>query len=114
MLNKGPCQITGLAWTGGGRISHVDISTDGGRNWHEARLSGPVLPHALTRFNFDWNWQGDGAYIMSRAVDERGAVQPTISQLRKVRGENSTSHNNAIQAWRIHSSGEVENVQMED
>ena len=112
MKRKGPCQITGLAWTGGGRIKHVDISVDGGRNWREARLSGLVLPHALTRFYFDWDWHGDEAFIMSRAVDETGSVQPTISQLRKVLGENSTSHNNAIQTWRIHPDGKVENVQL--
>ena len=112
LLDKGYYNVTGLAWSGRGRIRRVDISTDGGRNWREARLENPVLPKALTRFNFDWVWDGSPAVLQSRAVDETGHVQPRINQLREVRGTRSIYHNNAIQSWRVADSGEVFNVQV--
>ncbi|MBU6188711.1 MAG: sulfite dehydrogenase [Betaproteobacteria bacterium] len=112
LLDKGYYNVTGLAWSGRGRIRRVDISVDGGRNWREARLESPVLPKALTRFNFDWVWDGSPAILQSRAIDETGHVQPRINQLREVRGTRSIYHNNAIQSWRLADSGEVFNVQV--
>jgi len=112
LLDKGYYNVTGLAWSGRGRIRRVDVSVDGGRNWREARLENPVLPKALTRFNFDWVWDGSPAILQSRAIDETGHVQPRINQLREVRGTRSIYHNNAIQSWRVADSGEVFNVQV--
>ena len=112
LLDKGYYNVTGLAWSGRGRIRRVEVSTDGGRNWREARLESPVLPKALTRFNFDWVWDGSPTVLQSRAVDETGHVQPRINQLREVRGTRSIYHNNAIQSWRVADSGEVFNVQV--
>jgi sulfane dehydrogenase subunit SoxC len=112
LLDKGYYNVTGLAWSGRGRIRRVDVSVDGGRNWREARLENPVLPKALTRFNFDWVWDGSPAILQSRAIDETGHVQPRINQLREVRGTRSIYHNNAIQSWRLADSGEVFNVQV--
>lgn len=111
LLDKGYYEITGLAWSGRGRIKRVDVSTDGGRNWRTAKLQEPVLPKALTRFRFDWNWDGSPALLESRAIDETGHVQPTMAQLRAVRGTRSIYHNNAIKTWRIAPDGEVTNVQ---
>ena len=86
---------------------------DGGRNWREARLENPVLPKALTRFNFDWVWDGRPAILQSRAIDATGYVQPKITQLRAVRGTRSIYHNNAIQSWLVAANGEVSNVQVD-
>jgi sulfane dehydrogenase subunit SoxC len=88
------------------------VSTDGGRNWRTARLSEPVLTKALTRFRIDWTWNGGPALLQSRVIDETGYVQPTIRQLRSVRGSRSIYHNNAIQTWRVDATGEVSNVQV--
>ena len=88
------------------------MSVDGGRNWREARLENPVLPKALTRFNFDWVWDGSPTVLQSRAVDETGHVQPRINQLREVRGTRSIYHNNSIQSWKVAETGEVFNVQV--
>ena len=77
------------------------MSIDGGRNWRTARLQEPVLTKALTRFRIDWTWDGSPALLQSRAIDETGYVQPTIRQLRAVRGTRSIYHNNAIQTWRV-------------
>jgi sulfane dehydrogenase subunit SoxC len=103
-------EISGIAWSGRGRISRVDISTDGGRTWGEAELQEPVLPIALTRFRFPWEWDGQPAQLQSRAIDETGYVQPTAEQLVAARGTNSTYHMNAIQTWAVAETGEVTNV----
>ena len=111
LLDKGYYNVTGLAWSGRGKVTRVDVSSDGGRNWRSARLEGPVLSKALTRFNIDWVWDGTTAILQSRAVDDTGYVQPKLNQLRAVRGTRSLYHNNAIQSWRVAESGEVSNVQ---
>jgi len=112
LLDRGYHEITGLAWSGRGKVKRVDVSTDGGRNWRTARLSEPVLTKALTRFRIDWTWNGGPALLQSRVIDETGYVQPTIRQLRTVRGTRSIYHNNAIQTWRVDATGEVSNVQV--
>ncbi|MEP6608680.1 MAG: sulfite dehydrogenase [Burkholderiaceae bacterium] len=112
LIGRGYYEITGLAWSGRGKVSRVDVSVDGGRNWQTARLQEPALPKALTRFRFDWNWDGAPALLQSRAVDQTGHVQPTIRQLREVRGVRSIYHNNAVQTWRVQPDGEVWNVQV--
>ncbi len=112
LLDRGFYNISGLAWSGRGRIQRVDVSVDGGRSWRQARLEGPVLPKCLTRFNVDWVWDGKPAVVQSRATDETGHVQPTYRQLRAVRGTRSIYHNNAIQSWLVQESGEVKNVQL--
>ncbi len=112
LIGKGFYNVTGLAWSGRGRIKRVDVSFDGGRNWRTARLDTPILPKACTRFSIDWVWDGGPAILQSRAIDETDYVQPKINQLREVRGTRSIYHNNAIQSWKVAESGEVSNVQV--
>ncbi|HVE49544.1 MAG TPA: sulfite dehydrogenase [Casimicrobiaceae bacterium] len=112
ILDRGYHEITGLAWSGRGKVTRVDVSTDGGRNWRTARLQQPVHTKALTRFRIDWNWNGGTALLQSRVIDETGYVQPTYRQLRATRGTRSIYHNNAIQTWRVEASGAVGNVQL--
>ena len=112
LLDKGFYNISGLAWSGRGTIKRVDVSVDGGRNWRTARLEGPVLPKALTRFNIDWVWDGKPAILQSRAIDSTGYVQPKMNQLRAVRGTKSVYHQNAIHSWKVAENGEVSNVQV--
>lgn len=113
LLQKGMHTITGLAWSGRGKIVRVDVSTNGGRNWRSARLEEPVMSKCLTRFNLPWQWDGSEAVLQARAVDSSGYVQPKIAQLRFVRGTRSIYHNNAIQSWHVANSGEVTNVQVD-
>src|SRR5690606_8971736 len=112
LLDKGFYNISGMAWSGRGKVTRVDVSTDGGINWRQARLETPVLSKAVTRFNIDWVWDGKPAILQSRAVDETGYVQPSYGQLRAARGTKSIYHNNAIQSWKVVESGEVSNVQV--
>ncbi len=112
LLDKGFYNISGMAWSGRGKVTRVDVSTDGGINWRQARLETPVLSKAVTRFNIDWVWDGKPAILQSRAADETGYVQPSYGQLRAARGTKSIYHNNAIQSWKVVESGEVSNVQV--
>ncbi|WP_374326545.1 sulfite dehydrogenase [Azonexus sp.] len=112
LLEKGFYNVTGIAWSGRGKITRVDVSFDGGINWKTARIEGPVQNKALTRFNVDWVWDGKPAMLQSRAIDETGYVQPAYGQLREVRGSKSIYHNNAIQTWKVAANGEVSNVQV--
>lgn len=112
ILEKGLHTISGLAWSGRGKITRVDVSVDGGNSWKTATLQTPVLSKCLTRFTLPWTWDGKPALLQSRAQDETGFVQPTMRQLRAVRGTRSIYHNNAIQTWQLHDTGEVSNVQI--
>ena len=106
---RGVYEISGLAWSGHGSIVRVDITTDGGATWTAAELQTPVLPLAHTRFRASWNWDGRDALIASRATDDTGYLQPTLSDLVKLRGSNSGYHNNAILPWKVSATGVVTN-----
>jgi sulfane dehydrogenase subunit SoxC len=104
-------ELTGLAWSGRGRIERVEITTDGGRTWVKAALQEPRLPIALTRFRLPWRFDGRDSLIASRAVDETGYVQPTKDALIAARGTNSIYHYNGIKVWRVKADGTVTNVE---
>ncbi len=109
---KGFTIVSGLAWSGRGTIERVDVTIDGGKNWHTARIDGPSLPKALHRFYYEFEWDGKPLLLQSRAIDSTGYVQPTKNELRAVRGTNSIYHNNGVQTWHVRENGEVENVEI--
>ena len=104
--------LSGIAWSGRGKIARVDVSLDGGRNWRTAQIDGPAWDKALTRFYYEFDWDGRELLLQSRAMDDSGYVQPSKNELRKHRGVNSIYHNNGIQTWHVHKNGEVENVEV--
>ncbi len=109
-LEPGWVEIRGLAWTGRGRITRVEVSTDAGKSWAPAQLQAPVLAKAHTRFRHLWNWDGRPTSILSRAHDETGYVQPTRAQLDAARGAPKSPfayHYNPITSWRIERDGAV-------
>jgi sulfane dehydrogenase subunit SoxC len=113
MKLKGPglYEIVGFAWSGRGKITAVDVTVDGGRNWQQAQLEEPIFDKCLTRFRFRWKWDGAPAVIASRAVDSTGYVQPTVEQIGKVRALTGfVQHHNGIFPWAINSAGEVKNA----
>ena len=119
-LNEpGYYEITGIAYSGTGRIMKVMVSADGGQSWGEAALQQPILPKAFTRFRMPWRWNGQPAVLQSRAWDESGTVQPTRADFVKVRGQTTTppsvlafpsQHFNAITSWAVNNKGEVRHV----
>jgi sulfane dehydrogenase subunit SoxC len=115
LSERGWYEITGLAWSGGGAIRKVEVSTDGGKSWHVAQLKGTPQPMAHTRFGFMWNWDGDEHVILSRTTDEIGHVQPTREEAAKAMGVAYTpkfrplQNDNTIMPWKIASDGSVTN-----
>ena len=109
LKSKGFYEISGLAWSGNGKIRRVEVSTDGGKSWSEAVLQEPVIDKSLVRFRFPWMWDGAPATLMSRAVDSSGEVQPTMDAVINAKSANTFYHNNAIQPWRVAANGEVTN-----
>jgi sulfane dehydrogenase subunit SoxC len=104
-------ELTGLAWSGSGRIERVEITTDGGKSWVNAQLHEPRLPIAFTRFRLPWRFDGRETVIASRATDETGYIQPTREALIAVRGTNSGYHFNGMKFWKINANGTVTNVE---
>ncbi len=89
MKGPGYYEISGVAYSGTGRIAKVMVSADGGKSWGQAALQGPVLPQAFTRFRMPWRWDGQPVILQSRAWDEAGAVQPTRAEFVAARGQTS-------------------------
>jgi sulfane dehydrogenase subunit SoxC len=107
---SGPYEITGLAWSGRGKVQRVEISTDQGQTWHDADLQTPVLSKAATRFRSSWRWNGAPTTLQSRCTDETEYVQPALDDLVRVRGPFSQYHCNAIKTWYVHEDGSVSHV----
>jgi sulfane dehydrogenase subunit SoxC len=105
--DKGWWEIKGLAWSGRGRITRVDVSFDRGTTWAPAQLDGPGLPLAPVRFRALWNWDGRETVLMSRATDDTGYVQPTVLQVAAARGENTYYHSNHVRAWKVAADGKI-------
>jgi sulfane dehydrogenase subunit SoxC len=112
----GVYEIQGLAWTGGGAIRQVEVTTDGGRTWKEAQLQQPVLPRAHTRFRLLWTWNGEETVIESRCADERGRQQKLLVDIRKQYGDNPDNWRSSdsagerfsgTQPWKILRDGSV-------
>ena len=119
MKGQGFYEISGVAYSGNGRIAKVMVSADGGKTWAQAALQEPVLPKAFTRFRVPWRWDGSPAVLQSRAWDEGGNVQPTRAQIVAQRGETKSvppvtgfpsQHFNGITSWAIERNGEVKHV----
>jgi sulfane dehydrogenase subunit SoxC len=112
LSRRGFHEISGIAWSGRGKIARVEVSVDGGSTWQQATLQEPVLTRAITRFRLPWEWHGESAVIQSRAIDETGYVQPTLESLVAERGLNAGYHNNAITPWRVAANGAVTNARL--
>lgn len=110
LAGEGLREISGLAWSGNGRVRRVEVSADGGASWAEAALAAPVLPQALTRFRVPWRWEGGPATLMSRATDETGATQPRRDAWLARYAPGQGYHSNAIQSWRVDRKGRVSHV----
>jgi sulfane dehydrogenase subunit SoxC len=111
-------QLTGLAWSGGGAVRRVEVSTDGGQTWKDAEIRGAVHAKAHTRFGMDWKWDGGECVLQSRCTDELRQVQPSRAELAaffKVPPDHYKTHgvqgtDNTIQPWRVAGDGSVHNA----
>ena len=110
MQGPGLHEIAGLAWSGAGKIRRVDVSLDGGTSWREAKLQDPIFSKSLTRFRLPWEWNGAPVQLQSRAIDEKGNVQPTRASWLAEYMPEQRYHNNSIQTWSVNTNGEINNV----
>lgn len=114
LWTRGFHEISGLAWSGRGKIIRVEVSVDGGESWRDAELQGPVYTKALTRFRIPWMWKGEEALLQSRSTDETGYVQPTRDVLIAARGmsqgPDGFNHFHGIKSWRVHNDGKVTHI----
>jgi sulfane dehydrogenase subunit SoxC len=112
---KGFYEISGLAWSGGGAIKQVEVSTDGGKKWNKAEFKGTPQRMAHARFAYQWNWDGNETELLSRCTDEIGQVQPSREQIAKYWNKpydatfSVPGLDNSIQPWRIARDGSVTN-----
>ncbi len=106
----GVYEISGLAWSGAGRIRRVEVSTDGGATWADAALTGEERPKAFVRFRLPWEWAGKEAVLQSRATDEKGQVQPVRKEWLARYSPGNLFHNNSIVSWSVGADGSVKNV----
>jgi DMSO/TMAO reductase YedYZ molybdopterin-dependent catalytic subunit len=77
VVQAGPCEITGRAWSGEGEVSGVDVSTDGGASWSPAELSENALGRwAWRAWRFGWDAEPGEHELRCRARDTSGNEQP--------------------------------------
>jgi len=111
MQGPGLYEISGLAWSGAGRIARVDVSADGGKTWAPTALQEPVLSKSLTRFRIPIEWKGGRpVHLRSRAADEQGNTQPNRDEWGSQYASGSYYHYNAIQSWKIEPDGRIRNT----
>ncbi len=120
LKEPGYYNISGVAYSGSGRIERVMVSADGGKSWAEAALTGPIFPKSFTRFNIPWRWDGQPAILTSRAVDEGGNIQPLRAEFIADRGQTlkpvtntfafPNQHYNSLTSWGIDPNGEIRHV----
>jgi sulfane dehydrogenase subunit SoxC len=103
-------EISGIAWSGAGRVRRVEVSTDGGASWSDAVLHGEERPKALVRFRLPWEWRGQPTVLQSRATDEKGNVQPARKVWQARYAPDNRFHNNSIVSWSVDVDGSVKNV----
>jgi sulfane dehydrogenase subunit SoxC len=120
LMGPGFYTISGVAYSGTGRIAKVMVSADGGKSWGEAALQGTIHEKAFTRFVMPWRWDGQPAVLQSRAWDDGGNVQPLRAEFVAARGQTTqpmttplafpNQHYNSITSWGVESSGEIKHV----
>jgi sulfane dehydrogenase subunit SoxC len=119
LAGSGFYEIRGIAWSGGGSIRRVEVSTDGGKTWNDAKLQDPMHRKAHTQFSYSWNWNGEESLIRSRSTDDAGEVQPSVAELEKIWKLPADYFNpapflfgnfNAVQTWKVNRDGSVENA----
>lgn len=73
-----PYRVHGAAWTTGALITKVEVSTDGGGTWNDARLLGDPLLNAWRLWEYEWSVPAapGKAVLMARATDSEGRTQP--------------------------------------
>ena len=79
-----PVTVAGVAFTGSGTVTEVEISTDNGASWSKADLEPQKSPGAWQLWRYQWTPARPGKYVIAaRATDSTGAVQPDVTPWNK-------------------------------
>ena len=70
-------RVYGAAWSGTGEITRVEVSSDSGETWSDAKLLGEPVKNAWRLWEYQWRAPAaKGRLIMmARATDSRGGTQ---------------------------------------
>jgi DMSO/TMAO reductase YedYZ molybdopterin-dependent catalytic subunit len=84
VLELEPIQVSGIAWTGIGKVTKVEISFDDGQHWTDTNLDPPASSYGYHRWQYTWRPESTGRYqITARAYDSAGQVQPLAARWNK-------------------------------
>ncbi|MGH9449774.1 MAG: molybdopterin-dependent oxidoreductase [Terriglobia bacterium] len=85
ILHPGKLRISGLAWSGAGKIMNVQVSADGGRGWHPAAIDSGPSRYDWARWSVTLDLSQPGVIeLVSKAADSAGNVQPSHRDPRRV------------------------------
>jgi hypothetical protein len=76
----GTVRVQGPAWSNSSPVSKVEVSTDGGQNWKQARLGGQKTKYGWRLWQLDWKAAAGKYTLLSRATNEAGQTQPLMEQ----------------------------------
>jgi DMSO/TMAO reductase YedYZ molybdopterin-dependent catalytic subunit len=76
----GNIRIQGTAWSNSSPVTKVEVSTDGGKTWGLARLSGPSAHYGWRFWQYDWKAEEGQHTLLARATNMAGQTQPLKEQ----------------------------------
>ena len=74
-LSAGAVPIGGVAWAPHRGISKVEVSTDNGETWNEARLAAQLDEDTWRQYVYDWGAKPGDHTLQVRATDGEGQTQ---------------------------------------
>lgn len=95
-VRAGVVNVDGVAFAGTRAVRRVEVSTDGGKSWKQARFIGPDLGrYGWRHFVIPVKLEAGTHTLMSRATDSAGNTQPA----ERMENERGYGHN----GWRDHA-----------
>jgi len=72
----GKVKVQGTAWSNTSPVAKVEVSTDGGQSWKNARLSGAKTKYGWRLWSYHWQAAPGDYKLIARATNEAGISQP--------------------------------------
>jgi len=92
-LGSGQVEVVGIAWSGSGAVTQVEVSLDGGKQWHTAELDHQVSRYGVQYWRYLWEPASSGIHtLLCRAADSGGDVQPTSQRWNRLGYGNNGVH----------------------
>src|SRR3712207_8666131 len=91
-----PIYIGGVAFAGDRGIKRVEVTTDGGKTWHDADVRKPLSEYAWVLWTYPWKPEQGNHTIQARATDGKGEVQTSKVQDTFPDGARSEEHTSEL------------------